>query len=116
MCGHSIEHRTGTARAPILLDQIDLLTRVAVRDQFRVHPRSSMSVVSIRVSKISPGNHGAACRVLLGCTVCRISGMAGTPELFTVAAMGRQAEIDRRDQYRTGASHDLCIDYGTSAC
>jgi hypothetical protein len=26
----------------------------------------------------------------LGCTVWRISGMAGMPELFTVAAMGRQ--------------------------
>jgi hypothetical protein len=28
----------------------------------------------------------------LGCTVCRISGMAGTPELFTVVAMGRPAK------------------------
>jgi len=27
----------------------------------------------------------------LGCTVCRVSGTAGTPELFTVAAMGRPA-------------------------
>jgi hypothetical protein len=26
------------------------------------------------------------------------------PELFTVAAMGRQAQIDRRGQYGTGAS------------
>ena len=28
----------------------------------------------------------------MGCTVCRIGGMAGMPELFTVAAMGRQAK------------------------
>jgi hypothetical protein len=36
--------------------RIDLLMRVAVGDQFHVHPRSSMAVVSIRVSKIDPSS------------------------------------------------------------
>jgi hypothetical protein len=40
----------------------------------------------------------------------------GHARALTVAAMGRQAEIDRRGQYRTGASHGLCLDHGNSAC
>jgi hypothetical protein len=45
--------------------------------------------------------------VLSDCTVCRISGMAGTPDFFTVAAMGRQAKSIV--MVNTGQEHPMSL-------